>query len=219
MGKICNKLKEPDPWPDQFAESMKGRQENITKKLKEFRLKSTSDEQTFKAAFSPLMKTALAGLADDSATSPSSSAVPIHVPFLGPEGQPYCDGLVNLMRQSDTLTFAYDQLSGRGPQTSRLQDIRTSFEKDKEVAVATLEAGKQVAKIEIERLLADKFQEVRTPHDLTADDMNKGRLLLSRGAVNNTSLKQPLGWGNVARDTERAMENLCCAGQGNGRNH
>lgn len=186
---------------------------------------SASEKQTFEAAFSPLMKQALQGLSlapdSDFEPSPSSASGPIHVPFLGAEGQPYCNGLINLMRQSDALIFAYDQLSEWEAQVSRLQNLRAAFEKDKQVAVAMLQAGKRVAEEDIAGLLADKFREVRPAQNLSADDVQTGRLLLARGAdVTNTNTspkQQPLGWGNVARDTERAIEKLCYAGQGHSR--
>ncbi|KAJ4522742.1 hypothetical protein HRR90_003107 [Exophiala dermatitidis] len=255
MGQICEKLQEPDPWPRRFSESIKHRQESIMKKVAEIRLKSASDRQAFEAAFAPLIQAALEGLGGDqdasvSAASAATPAVPtsapIHVPFLGAEGQPFCDGLVKLMQQSDALIFAYDQLSQRQmQQNSRLENIKMSFDKDKQLAVATLEAGQAVATMEVQRLLADGFHEVQIgdSYGLSAEDVQRGRMLLARGAAaaagagtNMTGemankQQQPLGWGNVARDTEKAIERLCYAGQsqaqarghgignGNGRNH
>ncbi|KIW92379.1 uncharacterized protein Z519_07363 [Cladophialophora bantiana CBS 173.52] len=122
--------------------------------------------------------------------------------------------MVNLMKQSGALIFAYDELAGRPSHTSRLQETGASFEKDKGVSVATIEAGKKIAGMEIEKLLADRFQEVRDLHSLTGEEEQKGRLLLSHGTdKQEAALKQTLGWGNVARDTEMAIERLCFAGQ------
>lgn len=35
MGKIWEKLKEPDPWPRQFAKTVRDRQEEVIQKLNE----------------------------------------------------------------------------------------------------------------------------------------------------------------------------------------
>ncbi|KAL2452466.1 Large ribosomal subunit protein eL15 [Exophiala dermatitidis] len=233
MGQICERLQEPDPWPRRFSESIKHRQESIMKKVDEIRLK----RQAFEAALAPLVQAALEGLGGDqdasvSAASAATPAVPtstpIHVPFLGAEGQPFCDGLVKLMQQSDALIFAYDQLSQRQmQQNSRLENIKMSFDKDKQLAAATLEAGQAVATMEVERLLADGFHEVQIgdSYGLSAEDVQRGRMLLARGAAAAAGAgtdmteemankqQQPLGWGNVARDTEKAIERLCYAGQ------
>ncbi|KAL2416439.1 hypothetical protein ABEF95_016256 [Exophiala dermatitidis] len=227
MGQICEKLQEPDPWPRRFSESIKQRQESIRKKVDEIRVK----RQAFEAAFAPLIQSALEGLGGDqdvpsaaaaAATLAVRTPMPIHVPFLGAEGQPFCGGLVKLMQQSDALIFAYDQLSQRQVQTSRLENIKTCFDEDKQLAVATLEAGQAVATMEVERLLADGFHKVGDSHGLSAEDVQKGRMLLARGAAAGAGAdmtgkmghkEQPLGWGNVARDTEKAIEKLCYAGQ------
>ena len=137
--------------------------------------------------------------------------------YLGAEGQRYCNGLVSLLKQSDALIFAYDQLAGSGSQASRLQEISTNFTKDKEVALAAIEAGKQVAGMDIEKLLADRFHEVRSTYNLTGEEEQRGRMLLSRGSDKETLAKQALGWGNVARDMERAIEKICFAGHSHSR--
>lgn len=183
---------------------------------------SACDQRTFKNEFAPLISAALRGIGDDnntyssSSSSPPASTHPISVQFLGAEGQPYCDSMIKLMEQSGALIFAYDELAGREARPSRLREMGTSFNKDVAVTVATLDAGKKVAGWDIEKLLADRFQDVRTPQDLTGEDGHKGRMLLSRGASKEPPEKEPSGLGNIARDVEKAIERLCFAGQGHG---
>jgi len=175
---------------------------------------SSSIETTFETEFVPLIRTALGGLANSLDHSSSPSRL-INVQYLGAEGQPYCEGLVNVLKQCDVLIFACDQLAGRSSQPSHLQDINASFKKDKELALATIEAGRRVAETDTEKLLADSFEEVRIPHGLTSEEELRGRLLLSRGFDKETSPKQPLGLGKIAGDAGRAIEKLCFAGLSN----
>lgn len=123
------------------------------------------------------------------------------------------------MKQSGALLLAYDELSARQSHQSRVQEIGISFKKDKQVTTTTIAAGKKVAGVEIENLLADRFQEVRPPHVLTGDEEQRGRLLLSRGTGKETPQRQLLGWGNVARDTDRAIDRLSFAGHKRTRDH
>ncbi|KAJ9495147.1 hypothetical protein H2202_009397 [Exophiala xenobiotica] len=217
MGKICEKLKEPDPWPERFSRKIKERHDGVMKKLKDIKEQNRTSKRDFEAGFLPLIQEALGCIGDHTAASQSTR--PVHVQHLGAEGQPYCEALVNLMKHSDAVIFAFDQLSGRTPEPSRLPEINASLKKDREVAVATVEAGKRVAEADVENLLADRFQEVRSPVGISAEEKQRGRMLLSRGVNGDTSTKEPLGWGNIARDAERALEKLCFAGQKHAKDH
>ncbi|KIX93107.1 uncharacterized protein Z520_11164 [Fonsecaea multimorphosa CBS 102226] len=213
MDKIWEKLNKADPWPRQFGNVIKDRQSRLIKKLKEIKEKNALDKQSFEAEIAPLLSSALGGFASGLPNDPTSFAAPIEVRFLGAEGQIYCEAMVDLMKQSGALIFAYDELAGRPAHTSRLQDIRTSFEKDTGVSASTIEAGRKVTGMEIEKLLADSLHEVRDLHGLTADEEQKGKMLLSHGMdQQEAASKHTLGWGNVARDTETAIERLCFAG-------
>ena len=177
---------------------------------------SASDKQAFDAEIAPLIASALGGLMDDDADA-TSFAFPIQVQYLGPENQPYCEAMSSLMTHSGTLLLAYDELARRDMHISRLEEVAASFKKDKGAAEATIEAGKRVATADVEKLLVDRFNEVRLPNDLTGEDEHKGRLLLSTG-TDNKAQKESLGWGNVAMGTERAVTGLCYAGEpGDGR--
>ncbi len=192
----------------------------------ELTAQSSTSKEAFEAEFAPLLKRALGGIAagheslstgvtrvDHRPPLEGEGQLPIRVQYLGAEGQPYCDGLISLMRQSHALLVAHDELSAHRPQESRLHGIGADFNKDKEVALATIEAGRRVAGADMENLLADRFQDTRNPPDLTAEEIQTGRMLLSRGANKDTPMKEPVGWGRIARDTERAVEKLCFAGQ------
>lgn len=37
MGKICEKLKEPDPWPEEFSRNIRERHDGVRKKLKDIK--------------------------------------------------------------------------------------------------------------------------------------------------------------------------------------
>ncbi|KIW22669.1 60S ribosomal protein L15 [Cladophialophora immunda] len=214
MDKIWEKLNTADPWPRQFGNVVKDKQSFLVTKLKKIKEKNALDKQSFDAEITPLLKSALGSFASGVPTDPTSFAAPIQVQFLGAEGQMYCDAMVDLMKQSGALIFAYDELARRSSHQSRLQEIRASFEKDKEVSVSTIEAGKKVTSMDIEKLLADRLHEVRDPHGVTAEEEQKGRMLLSHGTDHQEAAsKETLGWGNVARDAEMAMERLCFAGQ------
>ena len=149
----------------------------------------------------------------DDLPDPASFSFPIQVRYLSGETQPYCEAMGNFMKQTGALLVAYDQLARRQTHESRLEEIARSFSKDKGVTETTVETGKKVAALEIERLVTDRFHEVRAPTDLTNEDEHKGRLLLSRGTDKEAQAKQNLGWGNIARDTEEAMKELCFAGE------
>ena len=120
---------------------------------------------------------------------------------------------MNLVQQSGTLLIAYDKLAGRQSHVSHLNEIGSSFAKDKEITLSTIEAGRKVARAEIQDLLADRRGEVRSTHDITGDEEHKGRLLLSHGVDGEAQVKESLGWGNVAGDTQDAFERLCFAGR------
>ncbi|OQV08906.1 hypothetical protein CLAIMM_13115 [Cladophialophora immunda] len=174
MDKIWEKLNTADPWPRQFGNVVKDKQSFLVTKLKKIKEKNALDKQSFDAEITPLLKSALGSFASGVPTDPTSFAAPIQVQFLGAEGQMYCDAMVDLMKQSGALIFAYDELARRSSHQSRLQEIRASFEKDKEVSVSTIEAGKKVTSMDIEKLLADRLHEVRDPHGVTAEEEQKG---------------------------------------------
>ncbi|KIW41909.1 uncharacterized protein PV06_05505 [Exophiala oligosperma] len=235
MGKICKKLKEPDPWPKRFSQTVKERHDKIIRRANEIKEQefvlvlwkevrhaltnlSLARRDEFEREFLPLIQEALGGTGDNNEGA-SPADLPIHVAYLGAEGQPYCEAMVTLMKQADALTFTFDQLSARDPPPSRLAEINKSFEQDKVLAVATVEAGRRVAETAVDDLLADRFQEVRKSSGLTAEEENRGRLLLSRGVTTDTPTYEPLGWGNVSRDAERALRKLCFAGDTHGKDH
>lgn len=173
---------------------------------------SLSDRGQFEKAFLLLANSALSGLGDDPQSLSSSTQLSRRIQFLGPEGQPFCNALVDLLKQSDAVIYVHGQLAKRTPQPSHVQDISTSFVGEKTVARKTIDAGKHMISAEMERLLADGFHEVRSGlYKLTAEEEQRGRLLLLRGMNQEAPEKQTRGWGNVARVTERAMERLCFA--------
>jgi hypothetical protein len=137
----------------------------------------------------------------------------MQVRYLGAETQPYCEAMSGLLEQSGALVLAYDELAGRHTHKSRLETIETSFKKDKGATESTLEAGRNVAAAQIEQLLTDRYNEVRMPHDLTAEEEHQGKVLLSYGTNEDAQSKQTPGWGNVAADMERAVGRLCFAGE------
>lgn len=164
--------------------------------------------------FLPLANSALVGLGDDPRILLSSAQVPRRIPFLGPEGQPFCNALVDLLKQSDSVIYVHGQLAKRAPQSPHIQGISAIFDGEKAVAAKTIHAGQQIVVTEMERLLADGFHEVRSGFNTpTAEEEQQGRLLLLRGMNQEAPEKQTRGWGSVARDTERAMEKLCFAGK------
>lgn len=171
---------------------------------------SRADREQFEQGFLRLAHSALAGLGEEP-QSPSSTTQSRHsINFLGPEGQPFCNGLVDLLKQADAVIYVYDQLAKRTPQPPPVQDIRASFVGEKEMAETTIQAGKHVVETEVDKLLAGGLHSVRNgSNTLTAEEEQQGRLLLARGMGQETPGKQTRGWGKVARDTERAMQKLC----------
>lgn len=136
--------------------------------------------------------------------------MPGHIKFLGAEGQPLCTGLVGLLKHSDAIIYVHDQLAKRTPQPPHVQEISTSFAVEKDVAAKTVHAGRHIVSTEMERLLVDGFHEVRSGlGTLSAEEEQRGRLLLLKGKDQGEPKRQTRGWNNIARDTERAMEKLC----------
>lgn len=155
----------------------------------------------------------------DEPSDPAAFSLPIQVQYLGVERQPYSAAMSDLLVQSGLLLVAYDEIAGQQTHESRLAGVETSFKKDKQATESTIEAGKKVAVMEVEKLLTDRFNEVRLPYNLTGEEEHKGRLLLSRGGDKEEQPEQPLGWGNVASDMERAVEKLCFAGRPDSDGH
>lgn len=171
---------------------------------------SRADRAQFEQGFLRLAHSALAGLGEEP-HGPSSTTQPPHpIQFLGPEGQPFCNGLVDLLKQADAVIYVYDQLAKRTPQPPPVQDIRASFVGEKEIAATTIQAGKHVVETEVDKLLAGGLHNVRNgSNTLTTEEEQRGKLLLARGIGQGIPGKQTRGWGKVARDTERAMQKLC----------
>lgn len=173
---------------------------------------SLADQARFEEDFLTLANSALAGLGDAPQNSSSTTHLPPTIRFLGAEGQSYCNGLVDLLKQADAVIYVYDQLAKRSPQPPSAQAVKHSFAGEKEIAAKTIEAGRHVVGTEVDELLADGFHEVRNGREtLTAEEKQQGRLLLARGMDQEAPDKktQTRGWGKVARDTERAMQKLC----------
>jgi hypothetical protein len=84
---------------------------------------------------------------------------------------------------------------------------------------STIEAGRKVVDSDIDKLLSDGFQQVRQHADITNEEERRGRMLLAGAMEEGEPQQQTLGWGKVARDTERAMEKLCFVGQIHPRGH
>ncbi|OCT48649.1 hypothetical protein CLCR_05017 [Cladophialophora carrionii] len=207
-----DQVSKTNPWPGRFVKTVRSRQEAVLKKVEEIREKSVSDKKEFDAEMAPLLSAALGGLTDEPSDSASFS-FPMQVRYLGAETQPYCEAMCGLLEQSGALVLAYDELAGRPTHKSRLDLIEASFKDDREATESTVAAGKKVAAFQIERLLTDRYNEVRTPHDLTAEEEHQGKVLLSHGTHENPQSKPTPGWGNVAVDTERAVGRLCFAGE------
>lgn len=149
----------------------------------------------------------------DEPSDPTTFSLPVQVQYLGVDRQPYSAAMSDLLLQSGLLLVAYDELAGQQTHESRLAGVETSFKEDKQATESTIEAGKKLTMMEVEKLFTDRFNEVRVPYNLTGEEEHKGRLLLSRGVDKEEQPKQPLGWGNIASDMERAVEKLCFAGR------
>ncbi|ETI26467.1 hypothetical protein G647_03244 [Cladophialophora carrionii CBS 160.54] len=207
-----DQVSKTNPWPGRFVKAVRSRQEAVLKKVEEIREKSVSDKKEFDAEIAPLLSAALGGLTDEP-SDPASVSIPMQVRYLGAETQPYCEAMCGLLEQSGALALAYDELEGRPTHKSRLDMTEASFKNDREATESIVAAGKKVAAFQIERLLTDRYNEVRTPHDLTAEEEHQGKVLLSHGTHENPQSKPTPGWGNVAVDMERAVGRLCFAGE------
>jgi hypothetical protein len=121
--------------------------------------------------------------------------------------------ITELIEASHGLINTYIALTKRELPQSRLDDAEKTYIKDKAVALTTVNAGRRVAARDVETMLMDRYHEVRGRTGLTKEDERRGRRLMSQGEDEDKENHNPLGWGNVAIDAQKAVRKLHNVGQ------
>ena len=133
----------------------------------------------------------------------------LKVEFTAMGQQAYGDRVADLVDASQGLIDQYNKLTLQQPKKSRLDEIRTTFEKDKQSALAMIAAGRRVAATDIQDMLADRHHKVRGRGTITREEESKGRHLLSRGRLESDGVvDKGQGWGNVATEMKKAVAGL-----------
>ena len=161
-----------------------------------------------------MFRKALASLDDDEAPEAEDESV-LEVPFVAAGHQNYIHEITQLVAASYELINTFDRLlkeENKIP-NSRLENMKGDFLKDREAVLSTIEAGRRVAARDIQTMLSDRHNEVRGRSNLTREDEQKGRILLSKGEDDNKENHEAVGWGNVAADARKAVHKLEKVGQ------
>lgn len=143
------------------------------------------------------------------------NAQSVLVNSLGPEGQPFCQRLIEVFRKSDHLIVAYDQVIERAQPQNTLQEMETAFNEDKNDALNLLRACKAVVSSDVGRLMMARSQGLTEKDDgLSSEEERQARSLLLRDVDDQTPTPQGIGWNTMARNTEKAIKKLCHAATG-----
>lgn len=171
---------------------------------------SRSEQVKFEEDMIPIFRQALLPLeaaeANEEITEDKSK---LKVQFTAIGQQAYGDRIADLVVESERLMKQYNKLTTQQPTESRLDEIKTTFEKDKQGALAMIAAGRRVAATDIHNMLADRHHEVRGRSALTQDDKSKGRHLLSQGRPESADTHDGVqGWGTMAAEIKKAVAKL-----------
>lgn len=79
--------------------------------------------------------------------------------------------------------------------------------------LSMINAGRRVAARDVDAMLADRYNEVRGRSNLTREDEQQGRMLLSKDEEGHNEERYSMGWGNVAADARKAVHKLEKVGQ------
>ena len=159
--------------------------------------------QDFEDHFLQLITSVLSSL-ESTYTQPR----PIPLAKTKPEAQALFMRSRNLLQGSKEMLDQYDLLSQQQPDPSSLQDLSTKFTEERVELKAAVAAGRRIAQIEIEVLLADRYHEVRCTAAGSTQDEQNGKKLIDVGMGQREEINGLRGWGNVAYKAQRRLEKL-----------
>lgn len=125
--------------------------------------------------------------------------------------QPLCDRIADLLGASNDLITHYETLTTEQSYESRLHEVRDTFKKDKQAALATIAAGRKVVTNEVQNMLVDRYHEFRERANITKEEDVKGRMLLAKAEVGyegDVRVSGAPGWGAVALDMKKGVDKL-----------
>jgi hypothetical protein len=177
-------------------------------------MSSETDQREFKKTILDVFHHALLPLNLDDA-SPDSNNVDeedkLRVEFTDMHGQGFSRRLVKALGASKDLIQRYNKLAAVKPHESRVDNIKNTFSRDKQAALAMLAAGRKVATVDIQNMLVDRYHEAREKTTVTQADGINGQMLLSKGkGEDHVDADDWDGstWGELAADTRKAVDKL-----------
>lgn len=168
-----------------------------------------SDKAAFQHGILPRLRTALAPIDSQEAPELEDEST-LEVACVAAGHQEYIVEITQLIRESYELVKTFDGLVKREEEipSSRLRLLEWDTHKDEEAILSTVKAGRRVAARDVDSMLADRYNEVRGRSNLTREDEQQGRMLLSKGEEDHKESRDSMGWGNVAADARKAVHKL-----------
>ncbi len=162
----------------------------------------------------PLLRTALAPIDDDEAPEVEDDSI-LEIPFAAAGYQEYVVEITQLVKASYALVDTFDELVKQEEKIppSRLAGLEQDFHQDEEAVLSTINAGRRVAARDVDTMLTDRYNEVRGRSNLTREDEQRGRKLLSKGEAEYREDRISTCWGDIAADARKAVHKLEKVGQ------
>lgn len=113
-----------------------------------------------------------------------------------------------MLSDSYALINCYREENRREIPASRSENLVDTFEKDREAALATIEAARNVTMHEVENALADQHHEVRNGSEMSVEEEQMGRLLLSKAGTTSNNSNQEVSWEALVMETSTALKGL-----------
>lgn len=139
----------------------------------------------------------------------------LEVPFVAAGHQGFIEKLSELFKASYDLVNNFNDLveQEQGIPQSRLEGFEQDTQGDEEAMLNMINSGRRVAARIVDAMLADRYNEVRGRSNLSREDEQQGRMLLSKGEEGHKEAHESMGWGNVAADARKAVHKLERVGQ------
>ena len=234
---VCNKAKKPDTWAKDFCKTVHQNEANVLTKLGQVKenmyehmtsghgggarltMCRAADKVEYERVMLKLLTTALGPLDDEDQltdldkpnelnTGGGAETAKISVSHVAVDTQQYFNVITGLVRDSHNLINSYKDHKGQQVPSSRLGDLSTTFQKDRDAATTAVAAGRKIVMGDVEEMLADPHRVVRGRTDLTTKDEGRGRLMLARASGEDQKAKVDYTWGEVARDMDKAARYL-----------
>ena len=234
---VCNKAKKPDTWAKDFCKVVDQNEANMLTKLGQVKENTyehitsgngngarltmcrAADKVKYERVMLKLLTTALGPLDDEDQstdfdepnevnTGRGAETAKISVSHVAVDTQRYFNVITGLVRDSHNLINSYKDHKDQPVAPSRLGDLSTTFQKDREAATSAVAAGQKIVMCDVEEMLADSNRPVRGRSDLTTKDEERGRSMLAKASGESQKAEVDYTWGEVARDMSKAARYL-----------